>query len=96
MIKHHAFFEALGGIDDEKSPEWRSIFAGLSVLRLLDRLAELRESVHQATTHELDQSRRSVEAVSEGDPSRAILLRILDRLNADATVETETGRDLIS
>lgn len=96
MIKHHAFFEALGALGDEKSPEWRSIFAGLSVLRLLDRLADVRESVPEATTHELDQSRRSVEGVSEGDPVRAILLRILDRLGANASVETETGRDLIS
>jgi len=96
MIKHHAFFDALGGLDDEKSPEWRSIFAGLSVLRLLDRLAEVRESVHEATPHELDQSRRSVEAVSKGDPARGILLRVLDRLGASAAVETETGRDLIS
>lgn len=92
MIRHHAFFEALGAIDDEKSTEWKSVFAGLSVLRLLDRLVELRESSQQPGIHEFDSPQRAVEAVSEGDPARAILLRILER----PSIETETGRDLIS
>jgi len=96
MIKHHAFFEALGALGDEKSPDWKSVFAGLSVLRLLDRVAELRESNTPPGTHEFDPSRRCVESVSEGDPVRAILSRILDRLAQTSVLESETGRDLIA
>jgi ATP/maltotriose-dependent transcriptional regulator MalT len=86
MIKHHAFFEALGDLDD-KTPEWSSVFAGLSVLRLIDRLAELRESNQFLDRHSLDASHRVIEKVSTGDPSRAILFRLLEQI-----ARNETGR----
>jgi hypothetical protein len=95
MIKHHAFFEALGSMQ-EKSPEWNASFAGLSVLRLLDRLAEVRELAELPGGHEEYASRRAVESVAEGDPARAILLRILDRLRDHFALSDETGSDLIS
>ena len=75
MIRHHAFFETLGAAE-EKSPEWNVVFAGLSTLRLVDRLTADPES-EQASPSELDATRAAIEAVSPGDPVRAILSRCI-------------------
>jgi hypothetical protein len=93
MIKHHVFFEVLGTIE-ERTPEWNAVFAGLSVLRLVDRLAELRESTAQFIEHETESSRRYVDAMSEGDPSRAILVRILDSIGVSSR-DSMLGNDLL-
>lgn len=92
MIKHHAFFEALGGLS-ETTPEWSSVFAGLSVLRQVDKLAESRESNRSPDEPSVDASRRAVAGVSVGDPSRAILSRILDRVERS---DMKLGEDLLS
>jgi tetratricopeptide (TPR) repeat protein len=93
MIKHHAFFEILGSLE-EKTPEWNSVFAGLSVLRLVDRFAELRDPAAELIEHEIERSRKCVESMGEGDPSRAILVRIINSLEGDAGPST-IGPDLI-
>jgi hypothetical protein len=94
MIKHHAFFEALGSLQ-EKTPAWNSVFAGLSVLRLVDRLADVRESNRPLDLHELDASQRAVETIIEGDPSRAILLRVLENVRK-GTSDFDLGSNLLS
>ncbi len=94
MIKHHAFFEALGNTE-EKTPEWHSTFAGLSVLRLVDRSRDLRELNQPQDPHQLDAARRAIESIAEGDPARAILLRIVDALRRNLS-DSELGSDLVS
>jgi hypothetical protein len=94
MIKHHAFFDALGSIP-EKTPEWNSVFAGLSVLRLADRLADVRESSQPQDLHELDASQRAVESVGEGDPARAILFRALESIRKSTIPGLELGSNLL-
>lgn len=95
MIKHHAFFEALGNIE-EKSPEWNLVFAGLSVLRLVDRLAESRGSGEPAEWLELETSRRSVEAISVGDPRGTILRRAIDSIAGHSAITAELGAELLA
>src|SRR5689334_4562072 len=94
MIQHHAFFETLGELD-ESSAEWRTIFAGLSVLRLVDRFVINEERPIPASA-ELDTSRTSVEAVAEGNPARAILFNVIDSISSDTEVTERLGRHLIS
>src|ERR1043165_3484593 len=94
MMKHHAFFEALGDME-EKTPEWNSAFAGLSILRLIDRLAELPQSTRPLDEHLADASRRAIETISTGDPSRAILSRILDNVERN-DLGGRLGEDMLS
>ena len=93
MIGHFAFFETLGGLDD-KTPEWTSVFAGLSVMRLLD-VAIGSESA-ASDWSDLHTTRTVAENIGSGDPARAILLRILDRLSNWAGLSAELGSDLMS
>jgi tetratricopeptide (TPR) repeat protein len=94
MIQHQAFFEALGSMD-EKSAEWKSVLAGLSVLRLVDRKLGKTDPV-DITAADTQASRAAVDAVGTGIPARAILSRILDHIHQPDRFSTELGVDLIS
>lgn len=94
MIRHHSYFEALGDFES-RTPDWTAVFAGLSVLRILDRLAADNDVRGPAEWPEMHNSRNAVDAVNPGDPARAILLRILDRVQSDARLGAEIGADLI-
>ena len=94
-IRHHAFFEALGNAEAQ-TPEWNAVFAGLSVLRIVDRIAAKDDVSPPAEWPELHTSRIAVDAVSPGDPVRAILLRIVERIQADSELGSAVGTDLIS
>jgi tetratricopeptide (TPR) repeat protein len=95
MIKHHAFFDALG-LSSEQDAIWQPTLAGLVVLRLLDDSSEHpgRNSSDDWAAHRaaLD----SVAAIPEGHPSRAILTRLLDRIRNGEEASEEAGRDLLS
>jgi tetratricopeptide (TPR) repeat protein len=95
MIRHFAFFESIGTLD-EKSPERISAFAGLGVLRVLDRVVEEGREAAPERWAELDATRRNVEAMRVGDPARAILLRILDRVLNEPRLSHDLGSDLLS
>ena len=95
MLRYHAFFGALGE-SDTQTAEWRALFAGLSVLRIVDRVAAKEDRRAPAEWPELYTSRNAVEAVSPGDPVRAILLRILGNIEARGAIDDETGADLLS
>jgi tetratricopeptide (TPR) repeat protein len=94
MIKHYAFFEALGHIE-EKTPEWQSVFAGLSLMRLIDRVADSADAVVPGPA-DFDASLASAEAVSAGNPGRAILIRIIQQLERSQELSVALGADLIS
>lgn len=93
MIRHHAFFEALGAMD-EQTPEWNAAFAGLSVLRLIDRAAG--QGSVEKEWPEIDATRRGVNEVGAGDPARAILTRIVDAIESNSAVTEQVGIDLLS
>lgn len=94
MIEHHAFFEALGSMD-EKSAEWKSVLAGLSVMRLIDRALGDDDSA-PTTSSDIETSRASATAVGSGNPVRAILLRVLDHVDRTHERSVELGNDVIA
>src|SRR5436853_4021407 len=77
MIRHQVYFDTLGSMRED-SASWRSVFAGLSVLRLVDCYLEGGSPVDPASWAQLHSVRSAIEAVSEGDPIRAVLLAVLD------------------
>jgi len=95
MIRHHAFFEALGSID-EHDVDWQPTLAGLAVLRLFDFSAEgsIPDPSQDWTAHR--SARDTVSALPETNPARAILARILDRLDKVAGVSEDIGRELLA
>jgi hypothetical protein len=95
MIRHLAFFETIGTLD-ETSYEGASAFAGLAVLRVVDRMLEEREGASPRDWTEVHSGRRNVEAMRPGDPARGILLRILDRLVSEPKLSNELGSDMLS
>ena len=94
MIQHQGFFEALGSTD-EQSAEWKSVLAGLSVMRLIDRAFGETDPT-DITASDIQASRACVEAVGSGKPARAILLRILDHLDRSVQLSGELGSDIIA
>ncbi|MGK2962128.1 MAG: hypothetical protein ACSLFK_08275 [Gemmatimonadaceae bacterium] len=96
MILHHAFFEALGSTE-AGSPQWDSLFAGLVTMRLLDRAAEGADAtIPSGDWGERDRTRARAEAMSAGNPVRAVLLRILDASAASTILSPELGASLLS
>ena len=95
MIRHHAFFQALGSLD-EGDVAWQPTLAGLAVLRLFDSIAEgpRLDARDDWTTHRA--ARDAVSAVVEGNPARAILTRILDRLERVSGISEDIGRELLA
>jgi tetratricopeptide (TPR) repeat protein len=94
MIQHQAFFEGLGSMD-EKSAEWNSVLAGLSVMRLVDRKLGKTDPV-DINAADMQASRAVVDAVGAGIPARAILSRILDHIDRPDRFSIELAADLIA
>lgn len=95
MIKHHAFFQTLGSLD-ERDVAWQPTLAGLAVLRLFDSVAEgpRMDARDDWTAHRA--TRDAVSAIPEGNPARAILMRILDRLERVSGISEDIGRELLA
>src|SRR6185436_2770262 len=72
------------------SASWRSVFAGLSVLRLVDAYTETGASIDPANWAQLHSVRTAIANVSEGDPVRKVLATVLEeatkRMVIDETV----------
>ena len=85
MLAHIAYFEALASIEDETNPEWKSILAGLVVLRLVDSWLDLGTQVVTADVTGLKAVRHAIAEVFEGDPIRSILYRLIDTLEQTET-----------
>ena len=74
MLRHAVFFETLDRIQDETSPEWRSIFAGLVVLRLADDWLAFGPHVVTTDITGLRSVRAAIDAVPDGHSAHSILL----------------------
>ena len=85
MIRHQIFFDILGSMRED-SASWRSAFAGLSVLRLVDSYADGGSRSSSGDWAQLHSVRTAIGAMSEGDPVRGVLTKILDEI---------TQRDMI-
>ena len=95
MIRHHAFFEALGSIN-EHDEAWQPTLAGLAVLRLLEFTAEGHSQDVSEDWAAHRTARDAVSALPETNPVRAILMRILDCLDKVAGVSEDIGREMLA
>ena len=86
MISHQVYFDTLGSMKED-SAAWRSVFAGLSVLRLVDSYTETGASIDPANWAQLHCVRSAIEDVSDGDPVRGVLTTVLEEATKRATID---------
>jgi tetratricopeptide (TPR) repeat protein len=79
MIRHQVYFDTLGSMKED-SASWRSVFAGLSVLRLVDAYADAGSPANDADWAQLHSVRTAIDAVGEGDPVRGVLAVVFDHV----------------
>jgi len=82
-LKHLAFFEELASLD-ESDNGWRSVSAGLVVLRLIDAWVEDGPDVVLADAWGIRAVRAAIEETAVGSPVRAILGGVVDALERSA------------
>jgi tetratricopeptide (TPR) repeat protein len=86
MIRHQPYFDTLGSMQED-SASWRSVFAGLSVLRLVDAYATPRSLADPAGWAQLHSVRAAIEEMSEGDPLRGVLTTVLEEITSRNTID---------
>ena len=86
MIRHQVYFDTLGTMKED-SASWRSVFAGLSVLRLVDSLVDTGSSINPDGWGLLHSVRSAVEAVNEGDPVRGVLLTVFEEATSRGRID---------
>ena len=85
-MRHHPFIELLGNLEPD-SAEWRSVLSGLLVLRLAHAVREQGRPLIEADWAGVYSIRETVKGISDGDPIRRVLSRLLDELSSpDYTV----------
>jgi len=95
MIRHQVYFDTLGSLRED-SPSWRAVFAGLSVMRLVDSFADNSASIDPANWAQLHSVRSAVEDVSAGDPIRGVLSSVLEETIARGTIDEVVCRSLLA
>jgi tetratricopeptide (TPR) repeat protein len=86
MLKHLPFFEVLGTLD-EADPSWRSVSAGLVVLRLVDAWTEEGPSVTAADSWALSSVLSAIEDVPSTTTVRPILRSIVEAMASARTAD---------
>jgi hypothetical protein len=86
MIRHQVYFDTLGSLKED-SPSWRSVFAGLSVLRLVDSYSDDRASVDPSSWAQLHNVRTAIEDVSNGDPVKGMLTGVLEQVTVRSAID---------
>ena len=86
MIRHQVYFDTLGSMKEE-SASWRSTFAGLSVLRLVDTYGDAGSPRDPAGWAQLHSVRAAIEAMNEGDPVRGVLTSVFDEVTKRGIVD---------
>jgi tetratricopeptide (TPR) repeat protein len=95
MIRHQVYFDTLGSMRED-SASWRSVFAGLSVLRLADSYVEPAPAGKPASWAQVHSVRSAIEEVSEGDPVRGVLTTIVEEITARGSVDDSVCRALLA
>lgn len=95
MIRHQVYFDTLGSMQED-SASWRSVFAGLSVLRLVDAYTDTGSSVDPANWAQLHSVRTAIEGVGEGDPVRSVLTNVLDEVTKRGTIDETVSRAILA
>ena len=86
MIRHQVYFDTLGSMKED-SASWRSTFAGLSILRLVDTYVDAGSPNNPGGWAQLHSVQAAVEAVGEGNPVRGILAAVFEAINKQGTVD---------
>src|SRR5688572_31171870 len=95
MIRHQVYFDTLGS-HHEDSASWRSAFAGLSVLRLVDSYVDADAGSVPPNWAQLHTVRAAVDDVAAGDSVRGVLSCALDELTTRGTVDETVCAALMS
>lgn len=95
MLRHHAFFETLGSVSREEGL-WRSTFAGLAVLRLVDQTDDSGDVTAAPPWSVLHTTREAIAALSTGDPARGILTRVVELIDSGRRISAEVGDQLMA
>jgi tetratricopeptide (TPR) repeat protein len=94
MLRHHVFFDTLGRLEDSDASRG-STLAGLLVLRQLDLALDGSTPTVGSESIGIKRARDAIAKLSEGDPSRAILGKILDLVEQRAGPSESVGRELM-
>jgi tetratricopeptide (TPR) repeat protein len=94
MLRHHVFFDTLGRLEDSDASRG-STLAGLLVLRQLDLALDGSTPTVGSECIGIKGARDAIAKLSEGDPSRAILGKILDLVEQRAGASESVGRELM-
>jgi len=95
MIRHQVYFDTLGSMQED-SVSWRSVFAGLSVLRLVDTYADAGSPAHAPGWEQLHAVRTAIEAVSEGDTIRGVLTAVLEEATKRGAIDDTVCASLLA
>jgi len=95
MIRHQSYFDTLGSMQED-SASWRAVFAGLSVLRLVDAYTDSGSSVDPANWAQLHSVRTAIEAVGEGDPVRGVLTNVLEEVTTRRKIDDTVSASLLA
>lgn len=95
MIRHQVYFDTLGSMQED-SPSWRIVFAGLSVLRLVDAYTDTGSSIDPANWAQLHSVRTAIEGIAEGDPVRSVLTNVLDEVTKRGMIDETVSRGLLA
>src|SRR6476659_7805244 len=85
-FRHLAFFEELAKLD-ETDPSWRSVSAGLVVMRLVDEWIKIGTPAVRAESWGVSAVRDAIADVPDGTPLRRILSAVLQALEVAPTVD---------
>jgi len=95
MIRHQVYFDLLGSMKED-SPSWRSAFAGLSVLRLVDSYMDGAVGMDPPNWAQLHSVRAAIDSVSEGYPVRSVLLHIVEEISTRRVVDDTVSVALLA
>jgi tetratricopeptide (TPR) repeat protein len=95
MIRHQSYFDTLGSMQED-SASWRAVFAGLSVLRLVDAYTDTGSSVDPANWAQLHSVRTAIEAVGEGEPVRGVLTNVLEEVTKRRKIDDTVSASLLA
>jgi tetratricopeptide (TPR) repeat protein len=95
MIRHQVYFDTLGSMKEDTA-SWRSTFAGLSVLRLVDTYADAGSPDNPGGWAQIHSVRAAVESISEGNPVRGVLTAVFQEITTRATVDEAVSMALLA
>jgi tetratricopeptide (TPR) repeat protein len=95
MIRHQVYFDTLGSLREE-SASWRAVFAGLSVLRLVDAYADSTADSAPPNWAQLHSVRAAVDDIHDGNPVRGVLSFVIDEMTTRHSIDESVCAGLLS